>query len=262
MAIKIDLLPKYVQLRRVLKWASLISFVIVTAVGSVLYLLYFKKTQEVEAAKTDLEVWKAVAAVATGVAGEAAAKETSLTSLQSTVQFFGDATQTGPRRAAAVDLIRRYVMPDALVSSIDISDGKNVTIVASVKDSDDYSRLLLNLRQGTNGTKPAPILPYVWEAPAPNASGVPGYPLPNIPIPALSGTDPIPKTFPLNISIAGTLLNDLVFSTPVAPGETAGAAPGGQAGSSGGGAASTGSSSSAMAGQTGSPSGSPTGSRP
>ncbi len=246
MAIKIDLLPGYVRLRRVLKWTLLIALIIVTSVGSVLTLLWHKKKQEVEVAKTNLDMWKKVAADATVVVKEAADKEASLANLQSTVQFFGDATQTGPRRAAAVDLIRRYVMPDALVSSIDITDGKKVTIVAAVVDSDDYSRLLVNLRQGTAGTLPAPPLPYVWET-TPVASGVPGYPLPSVTIPAITGSDPIPKTFPLNISIAGPLINELAFSTPTAPGEGAAAAPAGAAAGSGGAAPSP----------TGSPTGGP-----
>ena len=196
MAIKIDLLPKYVGLRRALKWWLLISFVAVTAIGSGLYLLYFQKKQIAVATAADLEMWKPRAALATSVATEATNKEGSLGSMQATVQFFADATQTGPRRAAAVDLIRRYVMPDALVSSIDISDGKSVSIIASVADSDDYSRLLLNLRQGTLNTKPAPPLPYVWKT-TPTASGFPGYPLPATPIPTLTGPDPTPKTFPV-----------------------------------------------------------------
>lgn len=260
MAIKIDLLPGYVGLRRKLKWALLGSFVVVTAVGSVLYLLLYQKQGQVEVAKQNLEMWKPIAAQATSVAKEASDKDASLANIQSTVLFFGDATQTGPRRAAVVDLIRRYIMPDALVSSIDISDGKNVTIVASVADSDDYSRLLINLRQGTMpnppGSKPAPPLPYVWQT-TPVASGVPGYPLPSIPIPALSGTDPTPKVFPLNISIAGTLLNDLAFTTPIAPGEAAAAAAPGAAGSGGGGSSSTGGATS-----TGTASPNPTGAPP
>ena len=233
MAIKIDLLPGYVRLRRVLKWALLGSFVIVTAVGSVLYVLFIQKKNEVTVAKQNLDMWKPIADDATKVAGEATAKDASLANLQSTVQFFADATQTGPRRAVVVDLIRRYIMSDALVSSVDISDGKNVTIVASVADSEKYSDLLLNMRRGTLNALPISDIPYVWKA-LPKASGIPGYPLPNVPIPNVTGNEPIPKTFPLNISIAGPLLDDLGFTTPVANGEAtapaagaAGAPPGG-----------------------------------
>ena len=231
MAIKIDLLPGYVRLRRVLKWTLLVSFVIVTAVGSVLYVLFEQKKGEAKVAKDNLEMWTPIAAKATAVAGEATAKDTSLANIQSTVQFFADATQTGPRRAVVVDLIRRYIMEDSVVSSVDISDGKNVTIVAAVTDSKDYSNLLLNMRLGTLNTVPPPDIPYVWKS-LPKASGIPGYPLPNVPIPNVTGNEPIPKTFPLNISIAGPLLDDLGFSTtgPLANGETVAAGPAGAAG--------------------------------
>ena len=235
MAIKIDLLPGYVRLRRVLKWTALISFVIVTSVGSVLYVLYYQKTLELETVKENVQMWTPVAAQATAVEAEANTKNASLGNKEATVKFFADATQTGPRRAVAVDLIRRYIMPDALVSSIDISDGKNVTIVASVVDSDSYGRLLLNLRKGTVGTPPPPAIPYVWQQ-TPMASGIPGYPLPSAPTPNLDSTTPTAITFPLAISLAGPLRDDLVFSTPMAPGETDAApagAPGAPGGSSG-----------------------------
>jgi hypothetical protein len=222
-------------LRRILKWSAGIAFVIVTALGSVLYVFYEKTRGELEVAKQNVTTWEAAANLATQVETEANAKVASLANLDATVKFFADATQTGPRRAAAVDLIRRYIMPDSLVSSIDISNGRNVTIVASVADSDDYGRLLLNLRAGTTGTLPAPPLPYVWKT-LPMASGVPGYPLP---APAATGTtgsaggaaatantEPTAKIFPLNISIAGELTDDLAFTSPLAPGETEAAAAG------------------------------------
>ena len=234
MAIKIDLLPGYVRLRRVLKWALLGSFVIVTAVGSVLFVLYNQKKNEVTVAKDNLLMWQPIAKDATDVGAAATAKDASLATLQSTVQFFADATQTGPRRAVVVDLVRRYIMSNALVSSVDISDGKNVTIVASVTDSQNYSDLLLNMRRGTLNQLPLSDIPYVWKA-LPKASGIPGYPLPNVPIPNVTGNEPIPKTFPLNISIAGPLLGELEFTTPVANGEAVAAAPAGAAGAPPGG---------------------------
>jgi len=234
MAIKIDLLPGYVRLRRILKWSAGIAFVIVTALGSVLYVFYEKTRNELTVANQNVDTWQAAATLATTVETEANAKVASLAPLTDTVAFFANATQTGPRRATAVDLIRRYIMPDALVSSIDISNGRNVTIVASVADSDAYGRLLLNLRQGTQGNPVAPALPFVWKT-LPMASGVPGYPLPAPTAPGATGSatgaagdaaaaaaGPTPKIFPLNISIAGELTDDLAFASPLAPGETEG----------------------------------------
>ena len=228
MALKIDLLPGYVRLRRWRKWSALLSVVLVSAVGAILYLTYYQKTLEVQIAQQNVLAWQAVANEATKVEGEATAKVASLGNLEATVKFFTDATQSGPRRAVAVDLIKRYIMPDALVSSVDIPDGKTVTIVASVADSDNYGRLLTNLRKGTVGFKPPPPVPYVW-ASLPVASGIPGFPLPESTPPNVTGNEPVPMTFPLNISIASALTEELVFQTPLAPGET-GAAPAGQPG--------------------------------
>jgi hypothetical protein len=44
-------------------------------------------------------------------------------------------------------LVRQYINEDALVDSIDISNGTEVNIVATVRDPDQYAAFLLNLRR-------------------------------------------------------------------------------------------------------------------
>jgi hypothetical protein len=230
MAIQIDLLPGYVGLRRILKWSLGIAVVLVSITGAVLYVLYDAKLKQVQTAQADVETWKPVAAEAERIAGEAKSKSDSLASIRDTVTFFGAAAQTGPRRAITIDMIKNYIMNDTLVASIDIPDGKTVTMVAAVRSTDDYGRMLLNLRKGASTpTNDPPVsnveLPYIW-ANLPSASGVPGYPIPEPAIPTLTPNQPVAETFPINVTVSAQLLDNFAFDTPLAPGETAPAAAG------------------------------------
>ena len=148
MAIQIDLLPQYVGLRRKVKAAAIFMFIVYVIAGTAFTLVWYQKTLEVQTAKANVELYKAPAAETTKIAGEASAKLASLAPKQTTVDFFAAASQTGPRRAAVIDMLKMYINADSLVSAIDISDGKTVLITASIKDTDDYGNLLLNLRKG------------------------------------------------------------------------------------------------------------------
>ncbi len=173
---------------------------------------------------------KLAAAEATKIAGEATAKVASLAPKQTTVDFFAAASQTGPRRAAVIDMLKMYINADSLVSAIDISDGKTVLITASIKDTDDYGNLLLNLRKGFISHDPKPATPTIFDS-EPVASGVKGYPLPEPPLPPIIRFgELVPRTFPLDVNIKTSLTPDLVFETPLALGEAAAAAAPGQPG--------------------------------
>lgn len=215
MAIKIDLLPGYVGLRRKRNWLAGISFVLVTIVGTGMYLAYYKTTLDVQTALENEQAWQAAATEATKYKTDADAKIASLIPVQTTVNFFADATQTGPRRAAVVDMVKRYIIKDALVATIDIPDGRTVSMVAAVSDTDSYSNLLLNLRKGTVNYADSP-LPTVW-AQLPSAAGPKGYPntpRPPLPPPVL----PIQaeaKRLPITVNINTQLTSDLAFTTPV-----------------------------------------------
>ncbi|HEY0074464.1 MAG TPA: hypothetical protein VGB77_10200 [Abditibacteriaceae bacterium] len=233
MAIQIDLLPQYVGLRRKVKWAAIIMTLIYAIAGTAFTLVWHSKTLEVKTAQANKAAYEAPAAEATKVKGDAEAKVTSLKTIEDTVTFFTAATQTGPRRAVVIDMMKMYIAEDSLVSSIDIPDGKNVRIEASIKNTDDYGKLLLNMRKGTVGQTPAPATPIIWGS-LPKGSGIKGYPAPLMSPPRLVPFGEfVPVQFPLNVALATTLKDDLVFDTPVAPGEAVAAAAAGQPGSGG-----------------------------
>ncbi len=94
---------------------------------------------EANTVATMTETSKAATAV---VVAEAAPK-------QSFVQFVVSASQTGAQRAALLDLVGRYISPDAVISQIDMSDGQTAKITATLKSPNDYARFLLNLRAGS-----------------------------------------------------------------------------------------------------------------
>lgn len=232
MAIQIDLLPQYVGLRRKVKWAAIIMTFIYIIAGTAFTLVWHAKTLEVKTAQANKAAYEAPAAEATKVKADAEAKVTSLKTIEDTVAFFTAATQTGPRRAVVIDMMKMYIAEDSLVSTIDIPDGKKVTITAYIKNTDDYGKLLLNMRKGTVGQTPAPGTPTIWGS-LPLGSGIRGYPSAALMSPPrlVPFGEFVPQRFPLDVNLGTTLKDDLVFDTPVAPGEAAPAA-GGQPGSS------------------------------
>lgn len=229
MAIQIDLLPQYVGLRRKVKAAAFFMFIVYVIAGTAFTLVWYAKTLEVQTAKANAELYRSVATQATDTKKKAEDKKNSLIPMDTSVKFFAEASQTGPRRAAVINMLRWYINRNSLVSVIDIPDGKNVLITASITDTERYADLLLNLRKGWVGHQPLPVTPAIFDA-EPKASGIKGWPvaLPSNP-PANFG-ETIPKSFPLDVNISTALTNDLKFETPLALGETGVAAVPGQAG--------------------------------
>ena len=230
MAIQIDLLPQYVGLRRKVKWAAIIMTIIYVIAGTAFTLVWHTKTLDVKTAEANRDAYKAPAAEATDVKTKADAKVASFKTIEDTVTFFAAASQTGPRRAVVIDMMKMYISKDSLVSAIEIPDGKNVTITAAIKNTDDYGKLLLDLRKGTVGVNPPPSTPTIWGT-LPLGSGIGGFPTPTEqPMTLAPFGQLVPQRFPLNVALATTLKDDLVFTTPLAPGEAAapvtGAAPG------------------------------------
>ena len=174
MSLKINLLPEYVRLQRVFKRVIAICLSLFVAVGVLLFLLYYKKGQELKVVKADLEAIEPTAKEAENTKTEAAAIETSSAPKRGAIEFITSASRTGPERAALLDLISQYVYGGAVISSLDISDGQTVIIKATVKDPDEYARLLNNMRRGSD-TKGA-LVP-VFTGPV-TGSGVPGFPPP------------------------------------------------------------------------------------
>lgn len=221
MAIKIDLLPGYVGLRRWFKRVLLACLAVVGLVAGILYLLYYRDQQRLLALQADLENIKRVEAMTLAADTAKAAAESQGAPIKLVVDFLADSGKTGPERAALIDLTRRYVYERAVVSSIDLSDGATVRLTAAVESPDDYARFLLALRKGS-AQEQGPLF-----ANPPTANGVPGFPEGRpIPPPTTVSYVPQPLSFPISANATGPLKNPVVV--PAEPG-TAAAAPGGAA---------------------------------
>jgi hypothetical protein len=221
MAIKIDLLPGYVGLRRWFKRVLVICVALIAVVASVLALFYYRDKQRLDKLKADLANIETFAAQteATRQQAEAAVNETA--PVRTAVNFMADASKTGAERAALIDLIRRYVYAGAVVSTLDLSDGATAKFTATVRTPDEYARFLLSLRRGSDQAQAAgPLFTGL-----PQGSGIPGYP-DNRPIPGPETVSytPEPITFPLRIDASGQLKNPM--AVPVEPGGAAPAAGG------------------------------------
>jgi len=223
MAIQIDLLPKYVGYRRWFKRLLVVSFLLVGLTAAILYALYFQGQEALETLKTNQATMEARAQLTTAAQGAAKAATDAAGPIQGAVNFFVDAGKTGPERAALLDLLRRYIYDGAVVSTIDISDGQNVSITCTVRNPDEYARFLLNLRRAT-----APDGPLFDTLPG--GQGIPGFgnekaatgqapqtPANAQPGAATGGANPTqPIVFPYTINVKAKLKNPIVI--PVEPG--------------------------------------------
>jgi hypothetical protein len=223
MAIKIDLLPGYVGLRRSFKRVLAVCAGLVTLVMAVLAVLYYRDYQRLEKLKQDVENIEVFAKRTEAAEGAATAATTEAAPIKASVDFMADASKTGPERAAVVDLVRRYVYSGAVVSTLDLSDGQNAKFTATVRSPDDYARFVLALRKGSKEE-----LGPLFEG-LPVANGVPGFPNNRpFPLPQTISYTPQPIVFPLRVDATGKLQNAL--TVPVEPGAAPAAAPGGPEG--------------------------------
>lgn len=224
MAIKIDLLPGYVGLRRVRKALTWSALVLVSGTAGVLFLVYYKGQQQLTVLETNLDNVEANAKAAEK-ADAAAKKATSDAAPVATlVDFLTAASRTGAERAALLDLTSHYIYSGAVINSIDYADGK-ATISATVKSPEDYKALLLDLRQGskTNGGLLFAADPKTSMV---TASGIPGFPAkPPLQIPT-PGELPVQIQFPIGVNIVGTLEHPVVLPTEPTAGGGGGAPEG------------------------------------
>jgi hypothetical protein len=217
MAIKIDLLPGYVGLRRVFRNLLLGAAVLIGSVAAVLFLVYYKNQQELTAIATSLENVQSNANATKAAEGATATATSEAAPYEAVVKFMVAAGQTGPERAALLDLVSRQIYGGAVVSAIDLSDGQTARLNATVGTPEDYAQLLLELRRGsaTNGGSVFAADPRTNQV---VPSGIPGFPAAPFRIPE-PGAEPELIRFPLPVSITATLLNKVVL-----PGEPTGAA--------------------------------------
>lgn len=233
MAIKIDLLPGHVRQRRNLQLAMLGGALALALVGTGLAMALNTKQKELLTAKENLDVVTGVAAQTTTAQAAQKSAEDAMKPISDTVAFMLASSKSGPQRAALLNQVRQYIYVDTVVKSIDLSDGKNVNIEASVKDPTQYAQFLFNLRRagppptGATTTDAGPLF-----SAAPKASGVGGF---NngaaVFVPPAAPTDqPVIIVYPLTVKATGPLK----YPIPVIPDPTlSGAAPA-TAGASGG----------------------------
>lgn len=148
MAIRIDLLPGYVGLKRWLKRIAAVCALLVVGFAAVLYLLYYNEQLKLQTLQTNRDNIEKYAVMADAAKTAAEKAQTQAKPFQDAVNFMVDAGRTGAERAALLDLVRRYVYANAVVGAIDLSDGQTAKMTVLVKNPDEYARFLLNLRRG------------------------------------------------------------------------------------------------------------------
>ncbi|WP_123580370.1 hypothetical protein [Abditibacterium utsteinense] len=220
MAIKIDLLPGYVKLRKDLRNSITACIVATGAIAGVLLMVLQQR-------KLDLQTVEANRVVAAGVAAQATAATTAKANtdakaapLINAVSFMAAASKTGPQRAALLNLVRQYIYEDAIVSSIDVSDGQKVVIKATVRNPDEYARFLLNLRRASD-TQGGTLFKGL-----PVASGPGGFANGAVPFVRPSGDgsgQAVPIIYPVSVSAEGVLLNPVQIPPDPVGGSATGA---------------------------------------
>ncbi len=149
MAIRIDLLPGYVGLRRWFKRILAACLILVGAFAGILFLLYYRDQLALQTLQTNLANIEPIAKQTEAAEAAKAAADGEASPLLASVNFFVDAGRTGPERAALLYTIHKYVYAGAVVGSIDLSDGQNAKMTANVSTPDAYANFLNNLRRGT-----------------------------------------------------------------------------------------------------------------
>ncbi len=216
MAIKIDLLPRHVKLRRNLQKAILGSALALALVGTGLVMALDAKQKELQTAQTDLGVVTAVAAQTAAAQTAQTTAEATMKPVSDTVAFMLASSKSGPQRAALINQVRQYIYTDTIVNSIDLSDGKTVKINATVKDPRQYAQFLFNLRRagppppGATTTDAGPLF-----SAAPVGTGPGGFNNGNtVFLPPPTPTDqPVIVIYPLKVEATGPLK----YPIPVLP---------------------------------------------
>lgn len=222
MAIKIDLLPAYVGLTKVFRRVVTLSLLSLGLLLTGLVLVYHSKQLELQTAQQNLQV-------AQGLANQTAAADTATQTANAARagydaanNFMLASSKTGAERSALLNLIRQYIYENSVVRSIDITDGRTVTIVATVTTPDEYAQFLARLRRATG---------VVFAAnPLPRVSGVGGFANGATPLVVPQpdpGSAPVVVNYPITLTAQATLLNPIQLPVdPVGGGATANGAPG------------------------------------
>lgn len=232
MAIRIDLLPRYVGLRR---WFKRILLGCISTVGvfaAILFAVYYREQLKLQTLQQNRSTFEAVAQKAEKAAGDAEAKTKEAQPYRDTVAFFVDAGQTGAQRAALIDIVQRYIYREAVVNMMDISDGQTVKLSAMVRNPDEYANLLNILRRGTLPTGiafkdlPSGVGIAGWPKSSGGGTQAGGQAAAPQPGAGAAGAAPAPaesqaeyQVFPNSITLQGSLREPI--TVPLPPGESA-----------------------------------------
>ncbi|MEO6906864.1 MAG: hypothetical protein ABI210_03145 [Abditibacteriaceae bacterium] len=215
MPVRINLLPKYVLLKKYFQW--LLKGCIGVSILWVLILALIYANTQIQINTLKLSIANVEPNAQATEAAQTAQKnaENTKAPIDANVKFILAASQTGAERSSLLDLFRPYIYPGSVVSQIDVSDGKSAVIQGMVKSPDDYARFITSLRQGT-----APTGPLFAKLPV-GTNGVPGFPQLNSTTTAKAGDNKSNAqlamvVFPLTVGAKGDLLNPI--TVPVAPG--------------------------------------------
>lgn len=243
MAIKINLLPQSYALEKTRnRWiAGMAGLLGLTALS--IGLLHASDRKQLEKVQADVRAVTAVANLTTQATADKDAADAAKGSIKAVVDFMADASKTGSERAAFLDLIRRYIYNRAVVSNLDVSNGTDAKITATVRSPDEYARFLLALRQGAKDAQNPNAIEggkgKVFERP-PVASGVRGFPTGRRLPPPINVTEfPTPIVFPINVDAQGPLKvdavgrNNLLYVPPEPSGTVVSAAAGAAGGAAG-----------------------------
>lgn len=226
MPVRINLLPKYVLLKKYFQWA------LMACVGGsllwvlVLALIYANTQVELRTLEASIENVDTNAKATEASQSSKQRADGAKSSIDADVQFILAASQTGAERSSLLAQFSHYIYPGSVVSQIDVSDGKTAVIQAMVRTPDDYARFITSLRQGA-----APTGTIFSNLPV-GTNGVPGYPKMKSDTTTTGDTNNSTQltmvVFPLTAEAKGDLLNPV--TVPVAPG----GAPAENAGGGGG----------------------------
>ena len=224
MAIKIDLLPGYVKLKRDLHRSIAACLVATGAIAGILLTVLEQRKLDLETAIANRDAAAALAAKVSAATDEKNKALSASAPLTNAVSFMTASSRTGPQRAALLDLVRQYIYPNAVVSSIDISDGQRVLIQATVRNPQEYQAFVINLRRGSDeqgGTLFKGL---------PTASGPGGFANGAVPFVRPKGDgsgQAVVINYPVNVSAVGVLLYPVILPTDPVTGAGAVASPAG-----------------------------------
>lgn len=222
MSIKIDLLPGYINLQRWFKNWLLIALAALLLTGAALYLLYYQGQQTLEVTKKDLENIEPFAKRAEETERTTTAAQAEAAPIEANVKFLVSAGKTGAERAALIDLVRRYIYSGAVVSLIDMSDGQNVTVNATVRDPEEYLRFVLALREGS-ATNNGLLFAADPRTQSVVPSGIGGFPNSQFIEPQpLPGQPARTYQYPLSVTAVGKLKDPVVVPSEAAAAPAAG----------------------------------------